>query len=112
MDHLPARPRTMPTMSDPAPDRPLESALPPATARLLAFGAIVLAGICGGLIGWKFTDLQMEGDGGLWPGVGGLVGAVVFAGGVGVVSVLVLRAMTEWNTIRDTGDPAAARKQR
>ena len=104
MDHLPARPRTMPTMSDPAPDRPLESALPPATARLLAFGAIVLAGICGGL--------QMEGDGGVWSGVGGLVGAVVFAGGVGVVSVLVLRAMTEWNTIRDSGDPAAARKQR
>ena len=39
-------------------DGPLESAVPPATARILAFGAIVLAGICGGLIGWKFTALD------------------------------------------------------
>jgi hypothetical protein len=29
---------------------------------------------------------------------------------VAVVSVLVLRAMGEWKTIVETGDPAAARK--
>ena len=24
--------------------------------------AIVVAGVCGGLIGWKVTDLQVDGD--------------------------------------------------
>lgn len=99
-------------MTGPAQDRPLESAVPPSGARLLAFGAIVLAGICGGLIGWKVTDLQVAGAGGVWAGVGGLVGAVFGAGGVGVVAVLVLRAMGEWRTIQEAGDPAAARRQR
>lgn len=94
-----------------ADDAPLESAVPPATARMLAFGAIVLAGICGGLIGWKFTALQVD-DGSVLPGIGGVVGAVVAAGGVGVVAVLVLRAMGEWHTIQQTGDPGAARRGR
>ena len=94
-----------------ADDAPLESAVPPATARMLAFGAIVLAGICGGLIGWKFTALQVD-DGSVLPGIGGVVGAVVAAGGVGVVAVLVLRAMGEWHTIQQTGDPTAARRGR
>ncbi|WP_254127007.1 hypothetical protein [Aquihabitans sp. G128] len=69
----------------------------------------MLAGICGGLIGWKVTVLQVD-DPGALAGVGGLVGAVIGAGGVGVVAVLVLRAMGEWNTIVETGDPAAARR--
>ncbi len=94
-----------------ADDAPLESAVPPATARILAFGAIVLAGICGGLIGWKFTALQVDDDS-LLPGIGGVVGAVVAAGGVAVVAVLVLRAMNEWHTIQSTGDPTAARRGR
>jgi hypothetical protein len=94
-----------------ADDAPLESAVPPATARILAFGAIVLAGICGGLIGWKFTALQVDDDSVL-PGIGGVVGAVLAAGGVAVVAVLVLRAMGEWHSIQQTGDPAAARRNR
>jgi hypothetical protein len=93
-------------------DGPLESAVPPATARILAFGAIVLAGICGGLIGWKFTALQVDDDGSMLPGIGGVVGAVLAAGGVAVVAVLVLRAMGEWHTIQQTGDPTAARRGR
>ncbi len=92
-------------------DSPIESAVPPATARILAFAAIVLAGICGGLIGWKFTALQVD-DGSILPGVGGVVGAVVAAGGVAVLSVLVMRAMGEWQTIQQTGDPGAARRGR
>ena len=91
-------------------DGPLESAVPPATARILAFGAIVLAGICGGLIGWKFTALQVDDDGSMLPGIGGVVGAVLAAGGVAGVAVLVIRAMREWNTIKETGDPTAARR--
>ena len=90
---------------------PVESALPSVGARLLAVGAIVLAGVCGGLIGWKVTDLQVT-DAGSLAFLGGLFGAVFAAGGVGIVAVLVLRAMGEWNTIVETGDPAAARTAR
>ncbi|MCB0961025.1 MAG: hypothetical protein KDB04_16070 [Acidimicrobiales bacterium] len=89
---------------------PLDSALPSPAARALAMAAIVVAGVCGGLIGWKVTDLQVAGDSQLWPGIVGLVGAALAAGGVAVVSVLVLRAMGEWQTIVERGDPAAARR--
>lgn len=71
--------------------------------------AIVISGICGGLIGWKVTALSMTGESSLIPGLVGLAGAAFAAGGVAVLSVLVLRAMGEWNTIVETGDPAAAR---
>lgn len=90
---------------------PVDSALPPTIARVLALVAIVFAGVCGGLIGWKVVDLQVT-DAGALAGLGGLVGAVGFAAGVGVVASLVLRAMTEWNTIVEHGDPSAARKPR
>jgi hypothetical protein len=90
------------------------TALPSTTARLLAFVAILLGGLCGGLIGWSVTDLQCGGgatSGGgartevatpaddgctAWSAGGALIGSVAGAGGVGVVSVLVLRAMAEW----------------
>ncbi|MEO6989431.1 MAG: hypothetical protein ABI239_12395 [Aquihabitans sp.] len=90
---------------------PVESALPSTGARVLALAAIVFAGICGGLIGWKVTDLQVE-DAGFIAGLGGLVGAVFAAGGVGIVAVLTMRAMGEWTTMVETGDPTAARKGR
>ncbi|MFN8017908.1 MAG: hypothetical protein U0P45_07270 [Acidimicrobiales bacterium] len=90
----------------------VESALPSPLARALAMAAIVVAGICGGLIGWKVTALSTDGDGQLLPGLVGLVGAALAAGGVAVVAVLVLRAMGEWQTIVEAGDPAAARKSR
>lgn len=85
--------------------------MPPASARILAFATIVLAGICGGLIGWKVTDLQVD-EGSILPGVVGVLGAVFAAGGVAILAVLVMRAMGEWNTIQQTGDPAAARRRR
>lgn len=100
------------------------SALPSVAARGLAFIAILLGGLCGGLIGYAITDLQcgtpevaVELDAEGKPvdvdalperdpddaagcrtvaAVGGLVGAAVGAGGVAIVSVLVLRAMAEW----------------
>ena len=91
------------------------TALPSVTARWLAFLAIVIAGACGGLIGWSVTDLQCgndddpriaaeagrdpdEGEEGCatWAAGGAAVGAVTFAGGTAIVSVLVLRAMAEW----------------
>jgi hypothetical protein len=72
------------------------SALPSAAARGLAFVAIVVAGLAGGLIGYGFTDLQCTGDCATASGLGALAGAVLAAAGTAVVAVLVLRAMTEW----------------
>jgi hypothetical protein len=98
------------------------SALPSTTARALAFLAIVLGGVCGGLIGWSVTDLQCgperragaeapaDDDDGCdtVSGLGAVAGAVVGAGGVAVVAVLVLRAMAEWRRdldLAEEGDP-------
>lgn len=73
------------------------SAAPSLGARILAFAAILVAGVCGGIIGYAFIDLQCDGDCGLQTGLGALVGAVGAAVGVAVISVLTLRAMGEWN---------------
>lgn len=94
---------------DPQPDRPgpAPSALPSVGARVLAFALILLAGTAGGFIGYSFVDLQCEGDCTVPNGLGGLVGALIGAVGVAVVTVLALRAMGEWRTIRqrDEGAP-------
>ena len=115
------------------------NALPSVVARGLAFIAILLGGLCGWLIGYAITDLQcgtpeaaieLDEDGQPVAGaaiperdpddaagcrtlaaVGGLVGAAIGAGGVAVVSVLVLRAMAEWRReleIDDEDDLPAA----
>lgn len=81
-------------------DRPL-SALPSPAARALAFAAICLGGLAGGLIGYALVDLQCDGDCGLLAGIGILVGAVLAAGGTAIVAVLVLRAIGEWHEIQD-----------
>lgn len=70
--------------------------LPGRGAYLLAFAATALAGLFGGIIGWGITDIGCEGDCTPIVVTGTLVGAIVGAIGVGVVSVLVLRAMAEW----------------
>ena len=104
------------------------TALPPVAARVLAFVAILIGGLCGGLIGYSVTDLQCGGertivvdratattqvreptgdteeDCSTWNGVGGLVGALVGAGGTAVVAVLVLRAMSEWRRDLDVDE--------
>jgi hypothetical protein len=63
---------------------------------VVAFVAILLAGICGLLIGRALADIQCQGDCGVAEGAAGLAGGIVAAGGVAVVAVLVLRAMGEW----------------
>lgn len=77
------------------------SALPSARARLLAFVAIIGAGLCGGLIGTSAVTVGCRGSCGTPEGVGGLIGAVTAASGVAVIAVLVLRAMGEWRSIRE-----------
>lgn len=78
------------------PPIPGPSALPPVGARAVAYAAIVLAGLCGLLIGKALVDVQCSGDCGVPAGLGAVAGALVGAGGVAVVAVLVLRAMSEW----------------
>ena len=85
----------------------IPSALPSRGARLLAFGAILTGGLCGGLIGFSVTRLQCAGDCATNKSLGGLVGAVVGALGVAVVAVLALRAMGEWKTIQDRDERQA-----
>ena len=68
--------------------------LPSRWAYVLAFGGVVLAGILGGIIGFGIADVSSQSD--LAHVIGAFVGAVIGAGGVGIVAVLVLRAMAEW----------------
>ncbi len=72
------------------------TALPGVGARVVAFAAICVAGLCGLLIGMALVRVGCKGDCGLEEGIGAVVGAVGAAGGVAVVAVLVLRAMGEW----------------
>ena len=87
-------------MPDDVSHRPL-SALPSPAARALAFLAIVVGGLAGGLIGYGFVDLQTTSDSSVAPAIGAVVGAVLAAAGVAVVAVLVLRAMGEWRQLRE-----------
>ena len=80
---------------------PRVSALPSPRARAAAFVAILAGGLIGGLIGLLFVDLQCEGDCTIPKGLGLLTGAVVAAVGTAVVAVLAMRAMGEWQRIRE-----------
>lgn len=84
-------------MPEPGPSSPLPSPL----ARAVALGCILFAGLCGGLIGYAFTDLQCTGDCAVTTGLGALAGAVLSAAGVAVIAVLALRAMAEWDRIQE-----------
>lgn len=80
--------------------RPL-SAIPPVAARAIAFAAILLGGLAGGLIGFALVDLQCDGECTLAKGLGLLAGALLCAIGMAIVAVLALRAMGEWREIED-----------
>jgi hypothetical protein len=71
---------------------------------VLAFVAILVGGLCGGLIGYGFTDLSCSGGCATAAGGAAVVGAVIGAVGVGVVAVLALRAMGEWRTVSGRRD--------
>lgn len=83
----------------PSPDERRLSAIPSRRARVLAFAAILVGGVCGALIASSFVGLQCKGDCTTPTGVAGVVGALAAAGGVAVVAVLVLRAMNEWRRL-------------
>ena len=79
-------------------DKPL-SALPSVGVRIGAFVAICLSGVAGAMIGYSLISLQCEGDCSTPKGIGLLVGAVISAGGMAVVAVLVMRALGEWREV-------------
>lgn len=80
--------------------RPL-SAIPPRTARVIAFASVLIAGLFGGLLGYAMSDAFCDGDCRVINGISLLAGSVITAGGLAVVAVLALRAMGEWHDIRD-----------
>lgn len=81
-------------------DKPL-SALPSVGVRVAAFVAICISGLAGALIGFSLISLQCEGDCSVPQGIGLTVGAVIAAGGMAVVAVLVMRALGEWREVED-----------
>jgi len=72
--------------------------LPSRNAFLLAFAGVVVAGIFGGVIGFGIADLGSHSDTSRL--VGTFIGSIAGAGGVAIVAVLVLRAMSEWKRAR------------
>ena len=67
-------------------------------ARVLAFVAVLVAGACGGRVGYAVTDLQCTDGCTTLAGALGVRGAAGAAVGVGIVATLTLRAMAEWRT--------------
>ena len=87
-----------------SPSAPIaESAAPPILARVLALLAIVVAGLCGGLIGYAVMDLQCEDGCATTAGIVGVLSAAGAAFGVAIVAVLALRAMAEWEATQARG---------
>lgn len=70
--------------------------MPSRAAFLVSFFSVVLAGIFGGIIAYGLVDVGCEGDCQASKLLGVVIGSVLAAGGVGIVAVLVLRAMGEW----------------
>lgn len=70
--------------------------MPSPAAFLWSFAAVVVAGVFGGIIGYGLVDIGCTGDCTSQQLLGVLIGSTVAAGGVGIVAVLVLRAMAEW----------------
>ena len=97
----------MESPSGPRPDSTAPNAAPPLVARLLAVVAIVVAGLCGGLIGYAFMDLQCDDGCATYAGLVGLASAIGAAAGVAVVAVLTIRAMSEWKATETARRPGS-----
>ena len=81
-------------------DSKLPSAAPSTSARLLALLAIGVGGISGGIVGYAVTDLQCAAGCPTSAALIGLISAVITAAGISIVTVLALRAMSEWQGYR------------
>lgn len=74
----------------------MPAARPSTPARVLTVASVLVAGACGGLIGWAVADLQCTGDCAVQTGLGGLIGAGLAAAGTALICVLAVQAMAEW----------------
>ena len=70
--------------------------MPSRAAFLVSFLSVVVAGVFGGVIGFGVADISCTGSCAASKLLATVLGAVFAAGGVGIVEVLVLRAMSEW----------------
>jgi len=70
--------------------------MPSRKAFLLAFVSVVGAGVFGGVIGYGLADIDCTRNCAGSRLLATVLGSVIAAAGVGVVAVLVLRAMSEW----------------
>jgi len=70
--------------------------MPSRRAFLLTFTAVVAAGVFGAVIGYGLVDIGCTRDCSGDALLAAVIGAVIGAVGVGIVAVLVLRAMSEW----------------
>ena len=82
-------------MDDPG-SRDAPPTMPSRRAFMLSFLSVVLAGVFGGVIGYGLVDIGCTRDCSGSALLGAVIGALVGAVGVGIVAVLVLRAMSEW----------------
>ena len=90
-------------MTSPEPPRFDTGPGPSRAAFLVAYLGVVVAGLLGGAIGYGLADAMSHGDRTVPDVLGAVVGATLAAVGVGVVAVLVLRAMAEWRRPRPGG---------
>ena len=88
--------RTITAMEDNPIGRDAPPTMPSRTAFLLSFLSVLVAGLFGGIIGYGLVDISSDGSSSSERILGALLGAVIAAGGIGIVAVLVLRAMAEW----------------
>lgn len=70
--------------------------MPSRAAFVVSFLSVVVAGVFGGIIAYGLVDVGCEGSCQASKLLGVVIGSVLAAGGVGIVAVLVLRAMGEW----------------
>ncbi len=70
--------------------------VPSRSAVALAILGVVVAGTFGALIGWGLVDVSQSDSSASPLILGAAIGALVSAGGVTIVAILVLRAMVEW----------------
>jgi len=72
------------------------TALPSMLARALAFSSIIVASVCGGIMGFAITDLSCTDGCSSLAILGAVGGALIASIGTAIIAVLVLRAMAEW----------------
>jgi hypothetical protein len=82
-------------VEDPA-SREAPPTMPSRRAFVVSFLSVVVAGLFGGIIGYGLVDISCTRSCSGEAALGAVVGAVLGAVGVGIVAVLVLRAMSEW----------------